>query len=179
MDIRYQIIRSSRKTIAIQIKPSGEVLIRCPRRMPIYQIEAFLDSKRSWVEKHLSKLPVCVENPFIKSEIDQLRTRTKELLDARVRYYLPILGVQVNQISVRAQKTRWGSCSSKGNLNFNCLLALVPADVLDYVVVHELCHLKHMNHSEEFWTEVEKILPDYKVCRLWLKEQGSALINRI
>ena len=179
MDISYQIVRSDRKTIAIQIKPSGEIIVRCPRRMTVKEIEDFLEAKQFWIENHLSKRTHCSECPFTKSEMEQLRMQARELVETRVGYYMPILGVRVNQISIRAQKTRWGSCSSKGNLNFNCLLALAPPEVLDYVVVHELCHLKQLNHSKQFWEEVERILPDYRVSKRWLKEEGSALIYRI
>lgn len=101
------------------------------------------------------------------------------MVTQRAEYYAPLIGVTYNRIAIRAQHTRWGSCSGKGNLNFNCLLALVPAEVLDYTVVHELCHLKEMNHSPKFWGEVEKILPDYKQCRKWLKENGPKVIARI
>ena len=84
-----------------------------------------------------------------------------------------------NFITIRNQKTRWGSCSSKGNLNFNCLLMLTPPEVIDYVVVHELCHRKEMNHSGAFWAEVEKVLPDYKEQVKWLKENGGQIIGRM
>ena len=101
------------------------------------------------------------------------------MVTERVQYYAPFIGVTYNQIAIRAQHTRWGSCSSKGNLNFNCLLALVPTEVLDYIVVHELCHLKELNHSDRFWDEVGKILPDYKTRKKWLKDNGSNLIARL
>ena len=83
------------------------------------------------------------------------------------------------RITIRAQKTRWGSCSAQGNLNFNCLLMLCPERVRDYVVVHELCHRREMNHSKRFWSEVERIMPDYAVHRRWLKENGGRLISRL
>ena len=80
---------------------------------------------------------------------------------------------------MRAQRTRWGSCSSSGNLNFNCLLALVPPAVLDYVVVHELCHRLEMNHSPRFWQEVGRVMPDYEEHKKWLRENGAELIERL
>jgi len=94
----------------------------------------------------------------------------------RVEYFANIMGVTYGNITIRNQKTRWGSCSSKGNLNFNCLLMLAPSEILDYVVVHELCHRKQMNHSKAFWLEVEKVLPDYKESIEWLKEEGCQLM---
>ena len=90
-----------------------------------------------------------------------------------------MLGVDYGRIAIRNQVSRWGRCSSKGNLNFNCLLMLCPPEVVDYVVVHELCHRRHMDHSVAFWGEVERVLPDYKARRAWLKERGGVLIQRM
>ncbi len=94
-------------------------------------------------------------------------------------HFAPLVGVSYGRITIRNQRTRWGSCSGKGNLNFNCLLMLAPPEVLDYVVVHELCHRKEMNHSPRFWAEVARVLPDYQQRRRWLKEHGGALVQRM
>ena len=97
----------------------------------------------------------------------------------RVRKYAPLVGVEYGRITIRMQKSRWGSCSSKGNLNFNCLLMAMPEEIRDYVVIHELCHRKQMNHSDKFWAEVEKIMPDYKIKRKWLKENGGKVMEKV
>ena len=98
-------------------------------------------------------------------------------LAVRVAYYAEKLGVSYGKITLRQQKTRWGSCAANGNLNFNWLLILAPPEVLDYVVVHELCHRREMNHSQAFWKEVEKILPDYRERQKWLKDNGWRLME--
>lgn len=104
-----------------------------------------------------------------REEIEQLAQKALEVIPRKVEYYAQVIGVTYGRITIRNQKTRWGSCSSKGNLNFNCQLMLMPDDVLEYVVVHELCHRKQMNHSKDFWNEVEKIMPDYREKREYLK----------
>ena len=179
MNVPYQILKSDRKTIAIQIKPDGQVVVRCPKRMRIEEARRFVESKADWIEKHLAKRRPQNVAKYTPKEIEQLREQTRKLVAERVRYYAPIIGVTYGQIAIRTQHTRWGSCSSKGNLNFNCLLVLVPPEVLDYIVVHELCHRKELNHSERFWYEVEKILPDYKIRKTWLKKNGTGLIARL
>lgn len=176
--MEYRIIRSRRKTIAIQIAPSGEVLVRCPNRMPTRNIDAFVESKRSWIEKHLIKQSPPLP-PFSDSQLRALADQAKAVIPERVAYYAQKAGISYGRITIRCQHTRWGSCSSKGNLNFNCLLMLTPPEVLDYVVVHELCHRKELNHSQKFWAEVEQILPGYRVPRQWLKENGASLIARL
>lgn len=103
------------------------------------------------------------------------KSQALDILTDRVYAYQKRMGVQAKGISIRNQKTRWGSCSSKGNLNFNWRLVMAPLSVLDYVVVHELCHLIHMNHSREFWLEVERYFPDFKAQKKWLKEKALTL----
>lgn len=179
MTFSYQIIRSDRKTMAIQIMPDGSVVVRCPKRIRVDEVRKFVNSKSTWIEKHLTSRVPRNEEKLTDSELKELRERTRILVTERVRYFAPLVGVTYNQIAIRVQRTRWGSCSSKGNLNFNCLLALVPPDVLDYIVVHELCHRKELNHSERFWTEVGKVLPDYKIRKKWLKDNGANLIARL
>ncbi|MCM1025751.1 MAG: DUF45 domain-containing protein [Roseburia sp.] len=103
------------------------------------------------------------------------RSKAREALEGRVAYYHRITGGSYKKITVRDQKTRWGSCSSRGTLSFNYRLIFAPPKVLDYVVVHELCHLTHMNHSKDFWNMVGSVLPDYRKQRKWLREHGHEL----
>lgn len=179
MNIPYTIIRSDRKTIAIQIMPEGNVVVRCPKRMRSDDIKKFVECKSRWIEKHLAARNPIEHSKLAEQEIKQLREKTRQLVTRRVEYFAPIIGVTYGQIAIRTQRTRWGSCSSKGNLNFNFLLGIVPSEVLDYVVVHELCHRKELNHSDRFWNEVSRILPDYKARKQWLKDNGPSLIARI
>ena len=113
-----------------------------------------------------------------QEELQALADRALLHIPKRAAHFAPLVGVQYGRITIRNQKTRWGSCSSKGNLNFNCLLMLAPEDVIDYVVVHELCHRLEMNHSHAFWRQVERVLPEYRTPRSWLKEHGSELMAR-
>ena len=100
----------------------------------------------------------------------QNRVLARQRITRRVEYFAPLVGVTYNRIFIKEQKTRWGSCSSLGNLNFNWKLILLNEELLDYVVVHELAHRKQMNHSPTFWAEVERVLPDYRERRRRLKE---------
>lgn len=177
--VPYKIIKSNRKSIAIQIMPDGEVVVRCPKGMRVEEVKRFVDSKADWIQKHLANRPAQNTAKYTPEELNRIKAQARKLVAQRVRFYAPIVGVTYNQVTIRLQHTRWGSCSGKGNLNFNGLLALVPAEVLDYVVVHELCHRKEMNHSTAFWAEVAKVLPDYKRRKKWLKEHGAALIARL
>lgn len=180
MPIPYTVIRSRRRTAAIQITPEGEVLVRCPARMGNEDIRKFVESKSSWIQGHLSRIAAQPELPPLSlEELRALAQQAAALIPERTAHFAPLVGVSYGRITIRSQRSRWGSCSAQGNLNFNCLLMLAPAEVLDYVVVHELCHRKHMDHSPQFWAEVARILPDYTSHRKWLKDQGPALIRRL
>ena len=182
--MKVTVIRSNRKTVAIQVNSNLSVTVRAPRSVSEKDIEEILKKKEAWISKHIEKIKETKER--VEAEPTEKLTREKvialaeealKVIPERVEYFATVIGVTYGKITVRNQKTRWGSCSSKGNLNFNCLLMLAPPEVLDYVVVHELCHRKQMNHSKAFWLEVEKVLPNYKEVRKWLKEEGSQMIT--
>ena len=181
-DMQLNIIYSSRKSIAIELKLDC-ILVRAPKGMSQNQIKSFLNEKRPWIEKHLSKMKarqeVIEKLPLLTiEEIQELANKARIVIPERVKKYAPIVGATYGRITIRNQRSRWGSCSSKGNLNFNCLLMLFPEDVIDYVVVHELCHRKHMNHSASFYAEVERVFPEYRKCQKWWKENGGLYLSR-
>ena len=158
--------------------------VRAPKRMSLREIRYFLEEKSPWIDKRLAIMEARIRAqgeivPFTEGELDALSAAAREAVTSRAAYYAPQLGVDYGRISIRRQKSRWGSCSGEGNLNFNCLLALAPPWVLDYVVVHELCHRKEMNHSPRFWALVEQVFPQYPAARKWLRQEGAALIRRL
>lgn len=183
MQYPYRLVRSNRKTLAMEIR-LGELIVRAPMKTGTAEIRRFLDSHTDWIAKHLAKQ----EQQKNESQeagtlgIEEIRGLANEALrviPSRVAYYAPIVGVSYGRITIRNQRCRWGSCSSKGNLNFNCLLMLTPPEVLDSIVVHELCHRKEMNHSERFYAEVLRVYPEYRKWEKWLKEHGTALMMRM
>ena len=176
----YRVIRSRRKTFSMQIDAQG-LLLRVPLGATQRQIEQFLREHTRWIEKHMTlfeRQKAAGARHLSQQELTALAEQAKAVIPRRVAYYAPLVGVTYGRITIRCQQTRWGSCSSKGNLNFNCLLMLSPPQVQTYVVVHELAHRKHMDHSPAFWAEVETVLPDYRQSVLWLKANGGALLSR-
>ncbi len=187
------IIRSNRKTVAIQINPDLSLTVRAPMYASQREIERILKEKEGWIRKHIEQIrereayskemqesqgKSANRDYLTNEEIHKLAENALEYIPGRVHYFAKQISVTYGKITIRNQRTRWGSCSSKGNLNFNCLLMLTPPDVIDYVVVHELCHRKEMNHSKKFWAEVEKTLPNYKEQVMWLKQNGGRIIER-
>ena len=163
--LAYRLVRSNRKTVAIQIK-NGEVIVKAPHRAPLAFIEDFLESKRDWIVEGLA-----VQNaypPFTAEEVRAMADAALVDIPKRVAHFAPIVGVTCGRITIRNQRTKWGSC----------VLMLSPEWVRDYIVVHELCHLKEMNHSPAFWAEVARVCPDYKEAEAWLKANGPATIER-
>lgn len=193
MNYQVKIIRSGRKTIAIRVNEDLSVTVRTPYRVPAGEIERVLREKESWINKHIKIIrdrqamadeatksgmvpSVKPASKMSPEEVRELADRALTYIPERVRYFAPIVGVDYGRITIRNQKTRWGSCSSKGNLNFNCFLMLTPPEVIDYVVVHELCHRKEMNHSKAYWNEVARVLPGYKKQVEWMKKYGAGIL---
>ena len=176
----YKLIRSRRKTLSLQLHPEG-LIVRAPLRASEKQIHDFVEQHQQWIEKHQEKLEQqrqqASQLPAPTDEVlRELAERARRYIPERVQYYAPQVGVDYGRITIRSQKSKWGSCSSKGNLNFNCLLMLAPPEVIDSVVVHELCHRKEMNHSAAFYGHVLRVFPEYPKWNRWLKENGPSLI---
>ena len=173
-----QVIRSARRTVAVEISRDRRVVVRAPLRMKEGDIERFLEMKSAWIEAHLAR-PAITQPPLTEEEKAALMASAREDIPRRVERIAPQIGVSIGCVTIRCQHTRWGSCSSKGNLNFNCLLMLCPEWVRDYVVIHELCHRREMNHSPRFWSLVAANCPDYAAARRWLKTEGRAIMERV
>ena len=178
------VIRSNRKSISIEIRQDATILVRAPYQMQNAEINRFIKEKENWIIKHLKKAEDRQREmrdiqKLSVQEIQKLTDLALKIILVKVKYFAGVMNVNYGRITIRNQKTRWGSCSAKKNLNFNCLLMLAPDEVVDYVVVHELCHLIEMNHSKKFWAQVEQVMPDYKKHKQWLKEHGSEIIGRI
>ncbi|MBQ8325045.1 MAG: M48 family metallopeptidase [Clostridia bacterium] len=156
----YPVIRCDRKTVGIRVKPGGLVEIRMPKRLPLSYGEAFVKEKADWIKKTVENSPPPKEE-LSKEEQKRLRMLAKELLPPLTEAWAFRMGVCPKGIRITSAKTRYGSCSAKGNLCFSLYLMRSPAEAVEYVVVHELCHLKHLNHSKAFWEEVARYLPDY------------------
>lgn len=174
--ISVKIRCSARKTVALEVKASGEVIARVPNRFLAADAEAFIERHRAWILKkvELTKVRELKRQELAFPKIEELTAKDiediRKKLVEKTMFYAEKMKVSVRRITIRNQKTRWGSCSSKGNLNFNYRLYYLPEEILEYVIVHELAHRRHMNHSKEFWEEVAFFYPNYKACRERLKE---------
>ncbi len=181
MKYNPDIIKSDRRTISMEVRPDGKLTIRVPKRMTYKEIETFIESKSQWIENALAKTSNIDQNviPYTEEEISSFVELAKKIIPDRVKYFAEIIGVEYNNITIRNAKTRWGSCSSKRNLNFSCLLTQMSPEILDSVVVHELCHIKEMNHSKKFYAEIYKVMPDYDNYDKWLKVNGYKYLSKL
>lgn len=185
--LEYTLQRSARTTFGITIAPGGTVTVHIPERVSTQDAECYIRSQSEWILEHLEHARrIADENPYMqlsKEEREQLRKETAHklrlVLPVKIRQYqqfLPVSRRPVTRITIREQKTRWGSCSQKGTLSFNWKIGLFPESVMNYVIVHEVCHLCEMNHGSRFWALVASIDPDYKDAQKWLRENGAAMI---
>ncbi len=178
-DLEIVILRSARKTISLEMKPNGILQVKAPLRLSQRDIMEHVARHGNWIAKQMERQKIVSEaDALTEQELKALKKRARQVFLERTAYFAPLVGVDYGSITVRLQKSRFGSCSRQGNLNYNAALLLAPPEVLDYVVVHELCHRKHMDHSREFWQEVDRVFPGYRSHKNWLKENGSLILAR-
>lgn len=177
-EIEVEIIRSKRRSMAIQIRTDGSVVVRVPMHASDRAIKRFVSAHARWITDNRGQMferrKKLADNPYDIPAWESLSAADKKIAKQKIMehvdYYARRMEIDYGSISMRNQKSRWGSCSSKGNLNFNYRLAYLPEELLDYVVVHELAHRRHMDHSAAFWEEVETYYPAYKKCRQMLND---------
>ncbi len=169
--MEYKIIRSKRKTMALEVTLKGEVLARVPLGTADRAVAEFVKQYEGWIEKTLEKQEKRRQNnpePTL-GEIKELKAKANSVLPERVKYFSELTGLQCTGIKITSAKTRLGSCSGKNSICFSYLLMRHSPEVIDYVVLHELAHTKHHNHGPQFWRLVKKYMPNYQVRRDLLK----------
>lgn len=177
----YELIRSRRRTAALEVTRDGRVLVRAPLRMPRQAIDAFVASHWEWLERHLAAQRArmaAAPPPPTPAEIDALKARARAVLPGKVAYYSQRMGLRPAGITITAARTRYGSCSGKNRLSFSCFLMNSPEAAIDLVVVHELCHIRHKNHGPDFYALLASVLPDHRerkklLAPMPLKETGN------
>lgn len=168
-----QIIKSYRKSMTLTIK-NWEVIVKVPYLISKKTINKFIEKHQEWINKKLKsdKDKIILTD----KEIKILKYQAKNYIPERVKFFVHKFNLSFNTIKITSAKTRWWSCTSKRNLNFSYRLIQTPDSVIDYVIIHELAHLTYMNHSKQFWNEVEKMMPSYKKEEKWLKENGDFIL---
>lgn len=160
----YTLIRSKRKSVAIQVDSDCNITVRAPLRISQKEIDKILLEKKGWLEKTIiSQREKRKEiREYSEDDIELLRKKAKEIIPRKVEYYANIMQVNPSSVKINSAKKRYGSCSGTNNLNFSLYLMDKDERFIDYVVVHELAHIKHHNHSKEFYGFIEQFMPDYK-----------------
>ena len=168
----HRMVRSRRRTLTLLITEEGHLVVRAPLKMSESYILRFVKTKASWIEKHVrqaAQQSLTQPPPLAPEEEARLKALARDAFIERACRYARPMGVTFTRIRLSSAKTRWGSCSPRGNLSFNWRLIRAPVQILDYVVVHELAHLTEANHSPRFWKKVEEFCPNYKTARAWLR----------
>lgn len=167
----YKLIRKNKQNLSLRIDQLGKVCVEAPLKLNSNFIDNFVLSKLHWIYNTQKKIKTLCKTPQAKSlqELNKQKIIARSLIIERLSYFNNFYQFNFSKIAIKKMTSRWGSCSNKGNLNFNYRLVYLPIKLVDYVVVHELCHLKEHNHGEKFWLEVEKTIPDYKKIKKTLK----------
>ena len=172
--IRYSISTSSRsRYLRLAIHPDGKITVTAPLRAGETLIERFIRSKATWIDKHLSRLeknPKTILSTNPRRDFAIYKDNALLLVEKRLAHFNTFYNLAWSSVTIRNQKTRWGSCSKSGALSFNYKIILLDDALCDYIIVHELCHLQEFNHSPNFWKLVEKTIPDYIILRKQIKQ---------
>lgn len=169
--MEYKIVRSDRKTLALEITDSAELLVRAPRKIPQARIDEFVEKNKAWVESRTERVKAYIEThpePTDEQKAEYI-AEAKKYLPVRVAYYSAIMGVEPVGITLTGAKKRFGSCSGKNRISFSWRIMAYPKELIDYVIVHELAHIKHHNHSSEFYSVIAEVMPDHRERREKLK----------
>lgn len=169
--MEYCLIRSRRKSVGIEVNRNGEVIVRAPMRLPVREIERVLTEKQSWISKAQQNQSVRRENHPEPDEAAWKRWQAlaKAYIPPRVDYYAALMGVKPTKIRYSKARTRFGSCNADNALMFSLRLMDYPQEAIDYVIVHELAHIKYKNHGAGFYAFVASVMPDYKERQKLLK----------
>lgn len=169
--MKYSLIYSKRKTISLTISNELELVIRAPNRTPIHIIDSVVSAKKDWIEKSIKHKSYQLEKYNISNEsLEELKQTANNIILPRVKHFSKLMSLEPATVKITKAKTRFGSCNSKGNICFSCYLALYDPLAIDYVIVHELAHLVHLNHSKQFYSLIATYLPNYKECEKLLKQ---------
>ena len=168
MKIPYRVERSRRSTVTLTVTPQGEVLVRAPLLISAQELDRIVEKNRGWIEKRQAFFLAHPEPT--EAEQKELIRKAREILPARVAYYAPLMGVSPAGITITGARTRFGSCSGKNRLSFSWRLMAFPPEAVDYVVVHELAHIRHHDHSPAFYRFIESVMPDHKERRALLRK---------
>ncbi len=170
--MEYKIVYSKRKTVSLKLTEAG-LVVHSPRGVSKEKLDEIVKKHGNWIEKTSAR--VKREGAFWASlteeQIKELKAAAREVLTKKTEYYSNIMGLKYGKITITSAKGRFGSCSSRGDISYSYRLMVYPDRAVDYVVVHELCHLVHMNHSKDFYALLGKILPDYKERKVLLKQK--------
>ncbi len=171
MSLSYTLVRSKRRSLSLMITPQAELLVRAPLKAPLYSIESFITRKSLWIQKTKARVAALPKpKSFTPEQIKELKKQARQTIPERVAEISQRFGLTYKSIRITSAARRWGSCSHDNRLNFSWRLMLTTPSVIDYVVAHELAHIRHKNHSRDFWDCVEKMHPNVREDKCWLKE---------
>ncbi len=174
LDIDYTVKRSQRaRTMRLAIYPDGNVVVTAPKFFALRAIEDFVMKHSTWVRARVEETRGRTILRIRRADIPGLKKRAFALAQARSEYFAAYYGVSYKKISIRAQKSRWGSCSEYGNLSFNYKIAILEPRLADYIVAHEICHIRQFDHSKAFWALVAEQFPDHQELRLKLRNTAT------